>query len=230
MNTTINDDSLMDARFDRLVDDELSERERRELLAGLDNEPGGWRRCALAFLESQCWKKAVRTPARHEEKAAPNRIAAPKPLESHRPRWRSHLGTLAAMAASFLIMFYAASLLLRTETEQPANSTGITGEVAVNTHANPTKPWQMVTVPSPTENGDKGQALHLPAVEREKVDPQWLNKLPPAVPDDVMQAFHRTGHQIEQQRELVPVPLKDGRQLVVPVDQVNVRYVGNGPY
>ena len=38
------------------------------------------------------------------------------------------------------------------------------------------------------------------------------------------------GHQIEQQREFVPVPLKDGRQLVVPVDRVNVRYIGNGPY
>ena len=51
---------LDDSRFDRLVDGELSEEERRELLAGLDAEPGGWRRCALAFLESQCWKAGAR--------------------------------------------------------------------------------------------------------------------------------------------------------------------------
>ena len=49
-----------DTRFDRLVDDELSEEERRELLGRLDDEPGGWRRCALAFLEAQCWKQVAR--------------------------------------------------------------------------------------------------------------------------------------------------------------------------
>ena len=45
--------------FDRLADDELSEEERRELLGRLDDEPGGWRRVALAFLESQCWKQSL---------------------------------------------------------------------------------------------------------------------------------------------------------------------------
>ena len=59
MNTNSDNTSLDDPRFDRLVDGELSEPERRELLAGLDSEPGGWRRCALAFLESQCWKQSL---------------------------------------------------------------------------------------------------------------------------------------------------------------------------
>ncbi len=53
-----------DTRFDLLADDELNEDERRELLATLDDQPEGWRRCALAFLESQCWKKNVRRNAR----------------------------------------------------------------------------------------------------------------------------------------------------------------------
>ncbi len=42
--------------LDRLVDGELGVDERRELLAALDDEPGGWRRCALAFLEAQAWR------------------------------------------------------------------------------------------------------------------------------------------------------------------------------
>ncbi len=41
--------------LDRLVDGELEGRERRNLLASLDSRPGGWRQCALAFLESQSW-------------------------------------------------------------------------------------------------------------------------------------------------------------------------------
>ena len=42
-----------DRRLDLLVDGELSEAERRELLQHMDEEPEGWRRCpALAFLEA----------------------------------------------------------------------------------------------------------------------------------------------------------------------------------
>jgi hypothetical protein len=37
-----------DRLLDRLVDGELGEVERRELLLRLESEPGGWRRCALA--------------------------------------------------------------------------------------------------------------------------------------------------------------------------------------
>ena len=36
-----------DRLFDLLVDGELDEARRRELLAKLDHTPGGWRSCAL---------------------------------------------------------------------------------------------------------------------------------------------------------------------------------------
>lgn len=39
--------------LDLLVDGELNEARRRELLSRLDVEPDGWRRCALAFVEAQ---------------------------------------------------------------------------------------------------------------------------------------------------------------------------------
>src|SRR5438132_8057875 len=45
-----------DTRFDRLVDGEMTLDEYQALLASLDDEPGGWRRCALAFLEGQALK------------------------------------------------------------------------------------------------------------------------------------------------------------------------------
>lgn len=87
--------------------------------------------------------------------------------------------------------------------------------------------WRMVTVSSPTGGGKQGSSFRVPAVERDNIDQQWLRSFPPAIPDDVLQAFNRTGHEVEQHRELVPVPLKDGRRLVVPVDQVDVHYVGH---
>ena len=79
-----------DPRFDLLVDDELSEADRRELLSGLDETPGGWRACALAFLQAQSWKKEfaaiVREPAKPEtdkhkpvEKGSPEQEPAVMP-------------------------------------------------------------------------------------------------------------------------------------------------------
>src|SRR5438876_11522290 len=53
--------------LDRLVDGELPERERRELLLRIEKEPDGWRRCALAFLEAQIWRQALATAAGTDE-------------------------------------------------------------------------------------------------------------------------------------------------------------------
>jgi len=239
MNTYNQDERINDFQFDRLVDGELNEQERRDLLNHLDQEPNGWRHCALAFLESQCWKQTFgETVARS--------LSAEPPYKTVRPthsRWTRRFGTVAAMAASFLLAFWIGSLAQRSSMEQVAGpgtassiastptttapiqtvaepNVGIAGIVPPK--QTPSTPWQTVTVSAPA-----GSTIRVPARERDQIDQQWLRSLPSAMPDDVLQAFNRTGHQIEQRRELVPVPLNDGRQLVVPVDQVDVHYVGN---
>ena len=56
--------------LDRLVDGELAETERREVLQTLERQPDGWRQCALAFLEAQSWGEALTQLASHPEEAA----------------------------------------------------------------------------------------------------------------------------------------------------------------
>src|SRR5258708_3997103 len=64
MNDEINDAGTLDERlFDRLADGELDTAARRALLSRLDDVPGGWRLCALAFLESQAWRSEMRLAA-----------------------------------------------------------------------------------------------------------------------------------------------------------------------
>jgi hypothetical protein len=58
MNATIHDQSRL---IDRLVDGELSDDERGELLSRLDQSAEGWRTLALAFLEAQTWRSALHT-------------------------------------------------------------------------------------------------------------------------------------------------------------------------
>jgi len=100
------------------------------------------------------------------------------------------------------------------------------GPVAPLSTGSPTSPWQMVTLSAPEGSG-KIAPVRLPARAHDHLDPQWLKDLPQAMPDDVRQALERTGHQVRQHRELLPLPMEDGRRLVVPVDQVDVHYVGN---
>ncbi|MBU4272226.1 MAG: hypothetical protein KKE86_16105 [Planctomycetes bacterium] len=225
MNANIDNTPADDTRFDRLVDGQLSEQQRHDLLAGLDDEPSGWRRCALAFLESQCWKQALGAIARESLPPAEPAAATRPP----RSVWPGRLGTVSAMAASFMLAMWLGWWVQQRHVGQHGIPTGIgeIGEIAGNAVA---KPWRMVAVSTPGQGGEPGPSFNLSAVERDNIDEQWLRSVPPAIPEEVLQALSRTGHEIQQRRELVSTPLEDGRRLVVPVDQVEVHYVGNGAY
>lgn len=91
-----------DAMIDRLVDGELSGDERRELLAALDSQPDGWRRCALAFLEAQTWRSEMKRIV------APVAIATTNPSVSAippAPSSRRFGGAWLAAAAALLVAF-----------------------------------------------------------------------------------------------------------------------------
>ncbi|MEE8451924.1 MAG: hypothetical protein V3R99_08415 [Thermoguttaceae bacterium] len=225
-----------DHRFDLLVDGELSESQRRELLAALDDEPGGWRCCALAFLEAQCWKDEFGSMARGSDKPAP---------AWRQPRTRQgHLGTLLAMAASFLVALLLGSQLQplwRGQSADPAprmpvaEGTGDTLEPAPQTSPLETperseelsSSWQMVTLDPVVGPDGPSKPMRLPAIQRDTIDQRWLQGRPTAMPDEVLQALVQSGHQIRQHREWMPMRMDDGRQLIVPVEQIEVQYVGH---
>ena len=53
-----------------------------------------------------------------------------------------------------------------------------------------------------------------------------LDNIPDAISPELQRAFEQSGHRVVQQREIVPVQMKDGRRLVVPVDHIEIHYVG----
>ncbi len=217
-------------RFDKLVDGELSETERRELLSGLDDAPGGWRRCALAFLEAQALKQdlgaILQEPAQR-----------PTVVRRVSKRWLAgHRGTILAMAGSFLVALYLGSMLRPLWQEPPVapapnELAGTSPQLPEPTEAAPSQEipeevWWMVTLTGGEGPDGQLQSIQLPAVERNELDRRWLENLPQAIPEDVLQALQRTGHRVDLRRRLLPVRLKDGRRAVFPVDQVDVHYVG----
>jgi hypothetical protein len=239
-------------QLERLVDGEMSEADRRALLVRLDDEPGGWRQCALAFLEAQCFREALaplgRSEGRAEVEAAESGVKVSAGAGAWAGAWRRSPRVRAvvqalAMAASFMV---ALGLGWWWHGEGPTPTqvaqSGIPGNGAstdaakrdqfpaaalAGSPAADGSPWRMVTLSVPGGEPGQRQAIRVPAMERNTIDGAWLNGLP-GLPPDVLQALKRTGHQVQQSRQLMPVQLEDGRRLVVPVDQFEVRYVGNG--
>jgi hypothetical protein len=96
---------LDDSFIDRIVDGALTPAELRAAIGRLDSEPDGWKRCALAFLEAQCWRESVRamgqpTPSTIESRSLSVAPAIPSRTWGRR-RWLR--GSIAAglAAASF---------------------------------------------------------------------------------------------------------------------------------
>ncbi|MCL4201481.1 MAG: hypothetical protein KJ000_03240 [Pirellulaceae bacterium] len=103
------------AMLDRLVDGELNDRQYRELLLRLETQPDGWRRCALAFLEAQAWRREMRT-LRVEENLEETRADESCALA----RRRRFAEWLLAVAAGFLIAWSLGPLLSRDALTWPA--------------------------------------------------------------------------------------------------------------
>ena len=136
--------------------------------------------------------------------------------------WRQRLATALSMGACFLIAL-ALGLSIR------GNSSG--GGHGPDSALTPT----LATVPAPAEevvsiespNG-LSESVEIPRVRDASFNQNLLDQEPDAMPPEVQQAFERSGHQVVQEREMVPVQMNDGRRLVVPVDHAEIHYVGRG--
>ncbi len=112
----MSDSPITDEQLDRLVDGETSDEEYRWLLESLDNEPAGWRRCALAFLEEQSLHRDLVGVAHSREGKAPAEphsgsvIGSAGASLSHHSRTRLWPLVLA-MSACFLIAFSIGALI-----------------------------------------------------------------------------------------------------------------------
>jgi hypothetical protein len=212
-----------ESQIDRLVDGELNETDRHELLLQLEREPEGWRRCALAFLEAQCWRQELGLMARSPENVAAvssPAMSAAATVRTRTPRWRQNLATALSMGACFLIALWL-GLSMRGNGAGGLHGPG--GEAVPAMAVLPSD--EVVTIEG--QNG-KTENVSIPRAHRDTFDSSLAKQVPDAIPLDVQQAFQRSGHQVVQQREIVPVPMNNGRRLMVPVDHVEIHYVGRG--
>jgi hypothetical protein len=225
-------DADLDRIIDRIVDGGLSPAQLRDALPRLDAVPDGWKRCALAFLEAQAWSDVLREPSRPQTSL--KTVPAPT-ARSNRVR-----PTLAAAAA--LVAFAmgwmiggrpdrrderpAPAPVVQSEThDEPAEAVAKVDEPEA-TRPNPPPVIREVARLRLTTGPDGESTADVPILAGPGLDSEWLMRQPMPVSDRERADLERQGYALDQERKLVAMPLADGRQVVVPVDQVRLRYVG----
>jgi hypothetical protein len=227
-----------DSQLDMLVDGELGDEERRELLSRFETEPDGWRRCALAFLEAQAWRQAMRSVS--DDSVETSAIAA----RSH-SSWRQFrnvvgmaCGLLLALGVGLAVggMFDRAARV--APTEHVAEAPHINEPKEVETPVEPVPevvpelavPYQYVSIPAQDSVNGEAESIQMPVVPQEYLGEGWPYELPAVVPDDIVRSLQRRGHEVVQQRRLVPFQAADGSRVVFPVDEVELVPVVNRGY
>jgi anti-sigma factor RsiW len=193
--------------IDQLVDAELPDNERRELLLRLESEPDGWRHCALAFLEAQSWSQAFGPLA---ATGRPDSRLVLVGKGRHRKRRRWSLARLSALAAGFALVFALGWGLHRGPTDNSVPAPNM------RTEASPSTPFPQSVDSTPVELA-QGQS-RAPESARS------------TLPDEVAQLWEQRGYQTERESRVISMELKDGRRLDMPIEEVRVQYIGDRTY
>ena len=222
-----------DARFDRLVDGELSHAEYQALLAALDDEPGGWRRCALSFLEAQALERELGSLRR--ERIEPVPAPMPNTIASIASRRVGYPLMALAMAASFLIAFGLGMVIRRdwspagngttaphvAENKQPETSPDNATALAQNdTRGN--QPLGNVTLVVDGKQPADQQRVEVPLYNLDQVGQDYFTRDQSALPPEIREMLERNGHELRSRHQLVPLQLENGQRAVFPMEEVEV--------
>lgn len=232
---------LSDEWIDRLVDGEVRGTEYQRLLRALERAPDGWRRCALAFLESQAWSRDLAGKGTLEP---PRETVAASP-ETRRLRPATAGWTLGIVASALLA--FSAGYFSRGSMPQrpPASLAEVGGEPSRGAQRSPPvndhgpQPRGSTVEPSFLQAGERAPlegleialedaasagngSVNVPvfALGDEGVEQVFSEQS--QVPADFVQAVEQSGGRVLHSRQWLPVPLQDGRQVLVPIEQVDI--------
>jgi len=190
--------------LDLLVDGELDGGRRREILERFDVEPGGWKRCALAFLEAQSLEgdlKELASAVTDPEGVLPQGVDS----GGRRKRWAAIL----CMAAGLVLAFWLGRAW-------PVGNAGNEGEVPA------AGGWNSVALRLPAGEEGKAREIEVPLVEVSRTEPVWRMLQDSILAEELFSRLAGDGHQVVEKRELIPIQLPDGRQALLPIDEIEV--------
>jgi hypothetical protein len=216
-------------QLDRLVDGSLPPSEYRAFLASLDEEPGAWRKCALAFLEAQALSQELGSLV----PAAPTPVKSVSPT-NQRASWKNAALALA-MAASFagaLAVGVLSSKFFRERGQDAPFAGNLKVQTADDSHlAQANGGRHQVLRPVGNVNliveglDGAGSTGQVPVYEVGADLEAVLAREEASLGPELIDLFRQYGYEVRHEQQYVPAPLDDGRQVIVPVHGYEIRPV-----
>lgn len=205
----------------RLVDGELKSAERAELLKRLESQPGGWRDCALAFLEDQAWRQAMTEPRLPSVSRRTKTVSSADRSQAENSFWGTLPGFLS-LAAALLLAFAVGKW-------SPSNHSGVTA------------PESHIAEQSPIAVEENGEPRQVPPHVAAAAGAKMFNeqgaplmmmdqdfwKHDSSLPIGLQKQLESLGAKVKSERGLMPVRANDGREWIVPYEDVRVVPVMN---
>jgi hypothetical protein len=230
--TQFNDDSL----FDRLVDGELSADERRALLQSLDAAPGGWRRCAIAFLEAQTWgdglRRVVREPAPImtddvQPASVPHSAFQPTGLHRRPLAWFAIAAGLLVTVTLVITQRGGAPNI--TDTAQSNSTAPAPDTVPPVTSPQAANDEDMLTFWVRDETGQQ-RPMRVPLVDADPMDRELGLTFQSGMPDGLRSRLRGRGYDVQSRRRYAPLEMENGRRMIVPVEDTKIVPVSQNVY
>jgi len=246
---TTNDDREL--ALARLIDDELTAAQERELLKHLDAHPEMWRHCALGFLEERAlrrgargWVKAQETdplvplapPVNTVSSSAQARAEPVAPTRATTQKKRSWLD-YATIAAGLLLAFTVGLIVQQYQSRPLPNNTPVAKDQtpAPDSAAAPAvslaknDSLNNLRLQYVSNNGEpSNKEIDVPLIPVNSVDDSMLASWEQAtrqntIPQETQRWLEQEGQVVRQQNLWLTVELPNGQQALVPVQRIQVQ-------
>jgi hypothetical protein len=225
-----------DSVFDRLVDGELSPGERRQLLDSLDNQPDGWRRCALSFLEAQSWRESLGQLVRGDGEDCDSQKSLAPAMDASARKGLKHGMAWVAVAASLLIAFTLGTITRNGGGPIAVNNAGNVGPPIADVVPPPrvNEPGATTSTDALTlfvrDDAGRTRPLRVPLVDAATLEKQLGWQFQSGVPADVRAQLQNRGFDVRSKQSYAPLWLENGRPMFVPVEDTQIVPVGRNVY
>ena len=213
--------SVSERLIQRCVDNELTADERGELLRQLEDAPDGWKTLACTYMEEQLFAAAVVEP---DQQAAARLSSALVQPAAGRRHWFNHPLTSAALI--IFVAFLTGMLISRGRTPD-----GDSRVASADSSTQATPDRELASGATPLT--EKGATYHVQLEADGNVlrdlpvykDPQRFVAEYEANRQRVRQSLGRDGNvwdSVEPQISFIRLPTRDGRIILVPVENFPV--------
>lgn len=233
------DGDPLDLAIQRLVDDELTPSETASLLRRMEQEPDSWRRCTLSFVEDRVWSRSAR--AWRQECARADRLAnvasfnRPVPRQTHVARAWHPTATLAASVLLAFVLGWTIHAIDDWSVEPPRHQPRTRPLVGRDSEPRAKLPQNVLTNAAARQapagsivlmSGAEpdSESVELPLYAPSQDQMARLLSHPELISDELQQRLRDRGYLVNQQRRLTSISLEDGRQIVLPIDEVTIEH------